>query len=350
MELCEFPSGGSIKNGICTYRYDKGLAKQLYHPDIYSRINLGVIKKIRTSHALVLYENCYRFVNRGRTGWWDLDTFRDIMGLAESGSYKQFKDLNKHVIKPAISEVNQVSNIILEMEYKRSGRSISGVRFLIHANPQLSFERIQEEGEIDQSPVLKRFLKIHDNKTLARKMMMDYGPEQLAKNLDYVEQQMSQGRVKSAPAFLKAAVRNNYISEDERKSATRKALDSQAQQMRLLEETKNEREAKAKEIDRAYSQACIDTIEHAFDQLTYEEQRSVEANFLETSNLGNIQRKYFKRDGWATKMVLSETIQFWSARKISLPNIANISRQLGVEDVEAYKAETRKIRLELEKA
>ena len=96
---------------------------------------------------------------------------------------------------------------------------------------------------------------------------------------------MSQGRVKSAPAFLKAAVRNNYISEDERKSATRKALDSQAQQMRLLEETKNEREAKAKEIDRAYSQACIDTIEHAFDQLTYEEQRSVEANFLETSNL-----------------------------------------------------------------
>ena len=181
MELCEFPSGGSIKNGICTYRYDKGLAKQLYHPDIYSRINLGVIKKIRTSHALVLYENCYRFVNRGRTGWWDLDTFRDIMGLAESGSYKQFKDLNKHVIKPAISEVNQVSNIILEMEYKRSGRSISGVRFLIHANPQLSFERIQEEGEIDQSPVLKRFLKIHDNKTLARKMMMDYGPEQLAK-------------------------------------------------------------------------------------------------------------------------------------------------------------------------
>ncbi len=347
--FASFLSGGQIKNGICTYRYDKGLARQLYHPDIYSRINLGVIKKIRTSHALVLYENCYRFVNRGRTGWWDLETFRDIMGLAESGSYKQFKDLNKHVIKPAIAEVNQVSNIILEMEYKRTGRSVSGIRFLIRTNPQLSFEGAQEASEIDKSPVLKRFLKIHDNKTLARKMIMEVGEEQLAKNLDYVEQQVSQGKVKSAPAFLKAAVQNNYISEDARKAEHRAALDKQAQQMRLLEGAKTEREQKAREIDRAYSTACIEAIQMTFDQLDPETQKQVKDEFLESENFGSFQLTDFRRSGWASRMTLSAAIKFWMGRRAPLPRMSDVSKKFGVEDFDAFKAETDRIGQELEK-
>ena len=346
--FASFLSGGQIKNGICTYRYDKGLAKQLYHPDIYSRINLGVIKTIKTSHALVLYENCYRFVKRGHTGWWDLETFRDIMGLSESGSYKQFKDLNKHVIKPAIAEVNQVSNIILEMEYKRSGRSISGIRFLIRTNPQLTFDGVQEKNEIDRSPILKRFLKIHDNKTLARKMLMDYGEERISKNLDYVEQQMTLGKVKSAPAFLKAAVQNNYISENARQAAGRKVLEQKAEQMRLLEDEKSARETSAREVDRAYSTACIKAIENAFALLSEDEQLSTKAEFIEVAGLGSFQISDFRKNGWASRLVLSEAIRFWLGRNAPLPLMADISRQFGIDDFDAYKAETNRISNELE--
>lgn len=346
--FASFLSGGQIKNGICTYRYDKGLAKQLYHPDIYSRINLGVIKTIKTSHALVLYENCYRFVKRGHTGWWDLETFRDIMGLSESGSYKQFKDLNKHVIKPAIAEVNQVSNIILEMEYKRSGRSISGIRFLIRTNPQLTFDGVQEKNEIDRSPILKRFLKIHDNKTLARKMLMDYGEERISKNLDYVEQQMTLGKVKSAPAFLKAAVQNNYISENARQAAGRKVLEQKAEQMRLLEDEKSARETSAREVDRAYSTACIKAIENAFALLSEDEQLSTKVEFIEVAGLGSFQISDFRKNGWASRLVLSEAIRFWLGRNAPLPLMADISRQFGIDDFDAYKAETNRISNELE--
>lgn len=343
-----FLSGGQIKNGICTYRYDKGLAKQLYHPDIYSRINLGVIKKIRTSHALVLYENCYRFVNQGRTGWWDLDTFRDIMGLAESGSYKQFKDLNKHVIKPAIAEVNQVSNVILEMEYKRTGRAISGLRFLIRSNPQLSFERIEEEKEVDHSPLLKRFLRIHDNKTLARKMIMEYGEEQLSKNLDYVEQQMAGGKVKSGPAFLKAAVQNNYISDEAESSERRIKLEKQAQEMRMLENEKAKRESKARKIERAYSKACIEAIQTAHGALDEEEQSSVRAAFLESGDFGNFQIGDFRKNGWSSRMVLPQAIKFWMGRKAPLPRLSDISMDFGIDDFDAYVAETNEISANLE--
>jgi len=348
--FASFLSGGQIKNGVCTYRYDKGLAKQLYHPDIYSRINLGVIKNIRTSHALVLYENCYRFVKQGRTGWWNLETFRDIMGLAESGSYKQFKDLNKHVIKPAIAEVNQVSNIILEMEYKRTGRAISGLRFLIRSNPQLSFDRMNAENDIDQSSVLKRFLKIHDNRTLARRMIMEHGEDQIAKNLDYVEHQLSVGKVKSAPAFLKAAVQHNYISEHAESEQRRKKLEKQAHEMRALEREKIKREEKARKVERAYSSACIEAIELAFDCFDSTEQSSIQSDFLESTTFGSFQISDFRKNGWASRMTLPQAIKFWLGRKANLPLMSDISKEHGIADFEAFRAETAKISIELQKA
>ena len=343
-------SGGTIKNGVCTYRYDKGLAKELYNPEIYSRINLGVIKKIKTSHTLVLYENCYRFVSIGHTGWWDIATLRDIMGLSESKSYSAFKDLNKHVLKPAISEVNQVSNIIIEMEYKRTGRAISGVRFLVRSNPQLSFDGMQDESEIDKTQTFKRFLKIHDNKTLARKMISEFGEEQITKNLDYVEAQIAQGKVRSGPAFLKSSIQNNFLSEDARTTDRRKEIESKAQQMRSLEAAKNDREAKSREVDRAYSVACIEAMERAFRKLNDEEQLAARSEFLDKNDLGSFQVTDFRKNGWGSRMVLSQAIKFWMSRSAPLPHISEISKKFGIEDIETYKAETNKIINDLEKA
>ena len=340
-------SGGTIKNGICTYRYDKGLAKELYNPEIYSRINLGVIKKIKTSHALVLYENCYRFLGVGRTGWWDIETLRDIMGLSESGSYSAFKDLNKHVLKPAIAEVNQVSNIIIEMEYKRTGRAISGVCFLVRSNPQLSFEGMQEESEIDGTATFKRFLKIHDNKTLARKMIAEFGDDQISKNLDYVEAQMSQGKVRSAPAFLKSSIQNNYLSEDEKTSERRKEMSDKAEKMKQLEATINEREAKSREIDRAYSLACIKAIEIEFENLGKDDQRDVSKKFLDSAEFGSFQISDFRQNGWASRMVLPQAIKFWMGRGAPLPLISRLSKKANIDDIEVYRFETETIKTKL---
>jgi plasmid replication initiation protein len=272
------------------------------------------------------------------------------MGLSESKSYSAFKDLNKHVLKPAIAEVNQVSNIIIEMEYKRTGRAISGVRFLVRSNPQLSFDGMQDENEIDKMAIFKRFLKIHDNKTLARKMIAEFGAEQIAKNLDYVEAQIAQGKVRSGPAFLKSSIQNNFLSEDARTSERRKVVEDKAQQMRLMEDAKNKREAKAKEVDRAYSTACIEAMKRAFEKLDHDEQRVVKAEFLAASDFGSFQVTDFRKNSWASRMVLAQAIKFWMGRKAPLPLMTDISKKFGIEDFEIYKAETTKIGVNLQKA
>ena len=62
---------------------------------------------VPSGHALALYENCYRFVRTGSTGWWPLDLFRRLMGVDDSVYYETFKHLNAKIIKPAVAEVNE---------------------------------------------------------------------------------------------------------------------------------------------------------------------------------------------------------------------------------------------------
>ena len=120
--------------------------------------------------------------------------------------------------------------------------------------------------------------------------------------------------------------------------------------MRVLEEAKNKREAKAKEVDRAYSTACIEAMERAFIKLGTDEQRSIETEFLDSSDFGSFQITDFRRNGWASRMVLSQAIKFWMRKKIPLPRMDDISKKFGIEDFEAYKSETSKMSSDLEKA
>jgi len=58
-------------------------------------------------------------------GWWDLLTFRRLMGVAESDYYARFKHLNVKIIKPVTKEINAHFDIEIEPEFKRQCRRIT---------------------------------------------------------------------------------------------------------------------------------------------------------------------------------------------------------------------------------
>ena len=128
-------SYGSIEGGVCTYSYAEFLAKQLYSPEIYATINLGIQRLFESGYALALYENCLRYKSVGSTGWWSVEKFRAIMGATKS-SYDEFKYLRREAIEKPVDEINRVSDIRIQAEYRRQGRKISELRFLVSETPQ----------------------------------------------------------------------------------------------------------------------------------------------------------------------------------------------------------------------
>ncbi len=200
-----------LSRGKCRYGYSSALAEKLYNPDIYASINMRIQRKFRSKHALALYENCYRFKTVRSTGWWDLKTFRRLMGVDDSDYYRQFKHLNAKVIKPTVKEINAVSDIEITPEFKRSGRSISEIRFIIGANKQLPLLDIDDDGAVKGTTVYQRLVASGISHKLAESWITQHGEDYCAAKLDLMESQKTSGtQITSLSGFLAAAIKDDY--------------------------------------------------------------------------------------------------------------------------------------------
>lgn len=327
-----------IKGGTCTYRYERALAEKLYHPDVYSKINLSVLREMNSAHALVLYENCYRFEGIGHTAWWDVEVFRKLMGVDMMSSYKHFKALNRNVIQPAMKEVNKLSNIQLEMETRMKGRSVTGLRFLVRPNSQLSLIGMDSEDDITQMPAYKALLAEGISKTLARAWVLEYDEEYILDKLDLAGSEAAKGKIKSSKAgFLKAAVEQDFHNEN---AAKKKVLE--AAQERKMAREKLERELESlrtaqREVETSYRWHTAEIIEHVFQDLS-EGQRKIVMDEFQLGLSSAIYVSAFKKGGWKDRLTFPDIKKFWETRGLALPCPAEWAQKNGSQEPEALRA------------
>ena len=198
-----------LKAGVCEYAYSPALAEKLHDPKVFALINLNIQRRFTSGHGLALYENCYRFVRTGSTGWWEIETFRRLMGVDDSAYYETFKHLNAKVIKPAVEEVNRTSNIEITPEFRKLGRAVTHVRFLIRENKQLAMFDIDDGDAVRAGRVYGRLIEQGVSDRLARQWLQEHGEEEVGRKLDFVA---GQPNVRSPVGYLRAALEGNYTA------------------------------------------------------------------------------------------------------------------------------------------
>ncbi len=196
-------SYAKLKGGVCEYAYSAALAEKLHDPKVFALINLNIQRRFTSGHALALYENCYRFVRTGSTGWWPLDLFRRLMGVNDSVYYETFKHLNAKIIKPAVAEVNKTSNIILTPETRKMGRSVTDIRFKIAQNPQLAILALDDGEGVRNTPVYAQLRGQGVSDRLARQWINQHGAEAVAEKVRYVAERED---VKNPARYLQTAL------------------------------------------------------------------------------------------------------------------------------------------------
>ena len=244
-----------LSRGKCRYGYSPALAEKLYNPDIYASINMAIQRKFRSKHALALYENCYRFKTVRSTGWWNLKTFRRLMGVDDSDYYRQFKHLNAKVIKPTVKEINAVSDIQITPEFKRSGRSITEIRFLIGANPQLPLLDIDDDSAVKGTTVYQRLVATGISHKLAESWMTQHGEDYCAAKLDLVDQQKASGTpITSISGYLSSAIKEDYrdaaAGPTKAEKASKDARDEKRRRQAETEQAGRRQNAEAREAEK----------------------------------------------------------------------------------------------------
>lgn len=204
-------SYAKLKDGVCDYAYSPALAEKLHDPKVFALINLNIQRQFTGGHALALYENCFRFVNIGSTGWWPLDVFRRLMGVEGSEYYLSYKHLNAKIIKPSVAEVNRVSDILIEAETRKQGRAVSDIRFLIKRNPQLAILDLDDGEGLRKGSVYARLRDLGLSDRLARQWLSEHGEDFIAEKLSFVETQKD---VRSPVKYLTAAIKRDFQPDE----------------------------------------------------------------------------------------------------------------------------------------
>lgn len=100
-----------FKTGEVTFQIPKGLRDRILFPDRFAYLDLPIIAGFKSKYALPLWEFLKKFVDRDfPVERLEISEFRFMMGLDEK-KYPKFMNLNQKVIQPAVSEVNDVSEL-----------------------------------------------------------------------------------------------------------------------------------------------------------------------------------------------------------------------------------------------
>lgn len=100
----------------------------------FTRVIVKNVSSLSSSYSIRIYELLQQFRNTGdRTIF--LNDFRTM--LAVDNKYHQFKDLNKMIIKPAIAELNEKSDLAVTFETIKEGRTVVALRFKFKEDKQI---------------------------------------------------------------------------------------------------------------------------------------------------------------------------------------------------------------------
>ena len=277
-------ASAEIENGICTYSFAAHLRYKLYNPRIYTKLNLRLQNRFTHRYALILWEVCFDYFdiarNQGETPFIPMETFRELMGL-DKDEYPLFKEFNRNVIKPAIREINELTNFFVEIEPKRIGRKIAELKFRISRLKEMPTVQPTQETfsfDIDDLPSIaiklvqagvsrKEALRIADQAWDA----VDAAalPEESGDFAVYVEEKIGLAQqatdVRNAGGFIVKAIRENYQDPVFRKELqVRKAEEREA----MLDALKAEMHEKKGALLRQAVRARPELLEQAAAKIT----------------------------------------------------------------------------------
>jgi len=101
----------------------------------FTKIVIKNVSTLKSVYSIRLYELLMQFKVIGDR-LISIDDFRSMLGLDEK-KYATFKSLNQWVIKPAIKELNQKSNLSVTVDTVKKGRSVFALHFHFKEDQQI---------------------------------------------------------------------------------------------------------------------------------------------------------------------------------------------------------------------
>lgn len=105
----------------------------------FTRIVMSDVSGMSSVYSIRLYELLQQFRSTGDRVF-QLDDFRRVMCV--EGKFLEFKVLNRDLLKPAIAEINAMTDLAVIVDMIRTARKITALHFRFKKTPEVSAPKI----------------------------------------------------------------------------------------------------------------------------------------------------------------------------------------------------------------
>ncbi|KDB52912.1 hypothetical protein X805_15160 [Sphaerotilus natans subsp. natans DSM 6575] len=121
------------------WSYSVKLRQELLRPSVFAKLSLEIIAQLCSHGAIALYEICSRYRDVSQTARQPWSWWRPVLsGKPETDETRrqEYRFFKRDVLKPALAEVNAVTDLVVELVESRSGRFISDLQFKVRLREQ----------------------------------------------------------------------------------------------------------------------------------------------------------------------------------------------------------------------
>lgn len=240
---------------------------------LFLMLNWNIFNSFSGKYEAIIYKLCKDYIGVGRTPYFTVQEFREYIGL-NSNEYPVFKELNRKTISTPVKNINEnkLSDISLEVEFKRESRKIVGFHFKIK-NKQPA-----EHGlDFEPSPAF-RAAKIAIMPVQQSQYMMQYAEHEIMAIIDraneYIKDLKDKGKPVNIGAIYKTAFAEGWGLAELAAAAERAAAEAEKKKKAKAEQAKQKRrEAAEKKKQEQAKQKLLDEF-YTLDE--YQQQERVE--------------------------------------------------------------------------
>lgn len=197
------------------WAYPPALRQEMLYPLRYAQIRRSTIAQFRSHAGLALYEICARYkdnpshlTSKQHWHWW----LPVLTGKPVPGEIKtEFRFFNRDTVKPAIEEVNEVSELTVTVHEFKVGRSIEFLQFEVRVKQEVVIKEIKA---IDMSKVA-RAIQMGIDAEIAEDLFIRFGELAFAKGIERLEARLAMPGtpILSRHAYLKALLASKAIDK-----------------------------------------------------------------------------------------------------------------------------------------
>lgn len=252
-----------IVNGEFVFKVDKDLQVAIKKPSASHFLSLRYV--FTSIHSKILFDRLIPYLADGITPWFQLDILRVWMDCANKETYVEFKHFKAKVLNRAITDINAVTGIHLEMDTKNvpGSKRVGQVRFAFQDQQppdaqktaflilKSLYETLQQEFGLNQTEI---------NEIISKRDQ--FTDKKINKAIEYTRFRVREGKVtRRAAGYLMKALREGWVLGELDKQIKQQADTNESIRMTAAREA----ETREQRLRAAASERARTEVEHGWE-------------------------------------------------------------------------------------